>query len=172
MPPAYLSLCHIVCEGFHDYLELLFRWIFGLHEKTSMIWKTAFRMLFMYLFLLMILISWCSSSVMARVIQALQVYLHLPSHYITNRFLLSIHWWFSNLSDCFALAYDLLFPESALFLGDIIASSLNMFYIWPRDHNILPNIILTLLLRFCRIILPCLASRTRSLVMKKQITSS
>jgi hypothetical protein len=40
------------------------------------------------------------------------------------------------LSDCFALACDLLFLESALFLGDIIASSLNMFYIWPRDHNI------------------------------------
>ena len=23
VPPAYFSLCNIVCEGFHDYLELL-----------------------------------------------------------------------------------------------------------------------------------------------------
>ena len=67
MPAAYFSLCHIVCEGFHDYLELLLRGIFGFHEKTSVISKTAFRMLFMYLVPLIVLTSWCFSSVMVQV---------------------------------------------------------------------------------------------------------
>ena len=65
LEPLYHFPFQYEIEGFHDYPELLPCGIFGFHETTSMIWKTTFRMLFMYLFLLIIFTSWCSSSVMA-----------------------------------------------------------------------------------------------------------
>ena len=66
MSPEYFNPCLFFGEGFHDDLDLLFSRIFGVHEDISIIRKTTFPMLLMYLCLYIILLSWWSGSMMVQ----------------------------------------------------------------------------------------------------------